>query len=286
MRFLPLISANLLGQWLSHLLSQKPVVKWPNDLLIHGKKFAGILCEAQWQADHDRCTAVVGIGINVEHAPQVPNGEYTTACLNNWLLKKSTVEDLVLSFVQHWERQELNVEQTIPIYESFHLARGQLWQHKENSKQLFINEGISQDGHLRVRNLNNGERQELVSAQHALQWAYQARFGVRKAPMTILLSDNAQSWTLAHYASADDSVPQWLISKQSLESVRLGLGSVWQFIQDAGFVVKFWPIYIFGKPSINSRACLEEGAEMFLLRFFSNTVSSYEEARQTVLKGA
>jgi BirA family biotin operon repressor/biotin-[acetyl-CoA-carboxylase] ligase len=39
------------------------VLKWPNDLLVHGKKLAGILCETQWQGG---CAAVVvGFGVNV-----------------------------------------------------------------------------------------------------------------------------------------------------------------------------------------------------------------------------
>ena len=38
-------------------------LKWPNDLLLSGKKVAGILCEARWQGD---CVElVIGFGINV-----------------------------------------------------------------------------------------------------------------------------------------------------------------------------------------------------------------------------
>ncbi len=41
----------------------KPSVKWPNDVLIQGKKISGILCEI---AEHDkRVCGVLGIGINV-----------------------------------------------------------------------------------------------------------------------------------------------------------------------------------------------------------------------------
>jgi len=38
-------------------------LKWPNDLLVGGRKLAGILCETQWQGG---CAAVVvGFGVNV-----------------------------------------------------------------------------------------------------------------------------------------------------------------------------------------------------------------------------
>jgi BirA family transcriptional regulator, biotin operon repressor / biotin---[acetyl-CoA-carboxylase] ligase len=38
-------------------------VKWPNDLLIEGRKVAGILCEGSWSAGG--ATVIAGIGINV-----------------------------------------------------------------------------------------------------------------------------------------------------------------------------------------------------------------------------
>ena len=47
-------------------------IRWPNDLLINGKKVCGILTEMS--AEVDRIHAVVlGIGINVNHSPCPPN---------------------------------------------------------------------------------------------------------------------------------------------------------------------------------------------------------------------
>jgi BirA family biotin operon repressor/biotin-[acetyl-CoA-carboxylase] ligase len=44
-------------------------LKWPNDIVIDGRKLAGILCEARW--GNGRCLwVVVGLGINVQN--QVP----------------------------------------------------------------------------------------------------------------------------------------------------------------------------------------------------------------------
>ena len=43
----------------------KPSVKWPNDVLIHGKKISGILCEIT-EID-ERVCGVLGIGINVNN---------------------------------------------------------------------------------------------------------------------------------------------------------------------------------------------------------------------------
>ena len=39
-------------------------LKWPNDILLNGKKVCGILLEAQWNASQMR-SAIIGIGINI-----------------------------------------------------------------------------------------------------------------------------------------------------------------------------------------------------------------------------
>jgi BirA family biotin operon repressor/biotin-[acetyl-CoA-carboxylase] ligase len=44
----------------------RPVLKWPNDLLLHEQKLAGVLAQAQFGASP---AVVVGIGINVGWAP-------------------------------------------------------------------------------------------------------------------------------------------------------------------------------------------------------------------------
>jgi BirA family biotin operon repressor/biotin-[acetyl-CoA-carboxylase] ligase len=58
----------------SHVL---PDLKWPNDLLIHGKKFCGILTEMSGEATRVR-HIVVGIGINVNQT-QFPEDLQGTA---------------------------------------------------------------------------------------------------------------------------------------------------------------------------------------------------------------
>ncbi len=42
-------------------------LKWPNDVLLEGRKLAGILCESEWQSG--RALVLVGIGVNLVQAP-------------------------------------------------------------------------------------------------------------------------------------------------------------------------------------------------------------------------
>ncbi|HRP70922.1 MAG TPA: biotin--[acetyl-CoA-carboxylase] ligase, partial [Turneriella sp.] len=56
----PLILALVLHYFLSQYIETK--IKWPNDILCHGKKIAGILCET---IPHNHSLILAGIGVNV-----------------------------------------------------------------------------------------------------------------------------------------------------------------------------------------------------------------------------
>jgi BirA family biotin operon repressor/biotin-[acetyl-CoA-carboxylase] ligase len=62
---LPLAAGCAVVRTLAEVAPKMPVqMKWPNDLLVNGRKIGGILCEAESEADGVR-HVVVGIGINV-----------------------------------------------------------------------------------------------------------------------------------------------------------------------------------------------------------------------------
>jgi len=46
-----------------------PLLKWPNDLYVNGKKLGGILTEALPLVRRERATVVVGVGLNVNSTP-------------------------------------------------------------------------------------------------------------------------------------------------------------------------------------------------------------------------
>ena len=54
-------------------------LKWPNDMLLDGKKLAGILLETMKDERSDAPWVIVGIGVNVEHFPE--NTRYPATCL-------------------------------------------------------------------------------------------------------------------------------------------------------------------------------------------------------------
>ncbi|MEW6582322.1 MAG: biotin--[acetyl-CoA-carboxylase] ligase [Actinomycetota bacterium] len=55
-------------------------IAWPNDVLVGGRKVAGILLELS--ADQERIAwAVAGVGVNVRSAPDIPDARWTPGCL-------------------------------------------------------------------------------------------------------------------------------------------------------------------------------------------------------------
>jgi BirA family transcriptional regulator, biotin operon repressor / biotin---[acetyl-CoA-carboxylase] ligase len=65
--FLSLITGIATAQAIEQTTGLHPDLRWPNDLMLHGKKFCGILTEMNAEPTRVRYV-VLGIGINVNHA--------------------------------------------------------------------------------------------------------------------------------------------------------------------------------------------------------------------------
>ncbi|NBH15516.1 biotin--[acetyl-CoA-carboxylase] ligase [Lachnospiraceae bacterium] len=63
---LTLVKAMAVVQGIRQTTGLKPQIKWPNDVVLHGKKIVGILTEMSAQVDYIN-HIVVGTGINVHH---------------------------------------------------------------------------------------------------------------------------------------------------------------------------------------------------------------------------
>ena len=66
-------------------------LKWPNDLMLQGRKVGGVLCEARWQGEALAWVAV-GIGMNVRNT--VPEELDTVAVSLSTLQPRITVEEI------------------------------------------------------------------------------------------------------------------------------------------------------------------------------------------------
>jgi BirA family transcriptional regulator, biotin operon repressor / biotin---[acetyl-CoA-carboxylase] ligase len=79
-------------------------IKWPNDVLIHDKKVAGILTEMQADQDVVRFL-VIGIGINVNHRADQFDTHFRYPATSIAIERRETVRrsDLLLAFLKQFE---------------------------------------------------------------------------------------------------------------------------------------------------------------------------------------
>ncbi len=82
------------------------LIKWPNDVLVAGRKTAGVLVEAQWQ-DEQLKTAILGIGINVSKESIPPNEtlNFPATCVETEVgraVERVALLGAVLSGLKEW----------------------------------------------------------------------------------------------------------------------------------------------------------------------------------------
>jgi BirA family biotin operon repressor/biotin-[acetyl-CoA-carboxylase] ligase len=78
-------------------------LKWPNDVLVRGKKLAGVLVEAQSQGPRLECV-IVGIGVNLggELPAEVAHTAITLAEAAGHTIDRDAFVQTMLEHVEHW----------------------------------------------------------------------------------------------------------------------------------------------------------------------------------------
>jgi BirA family transcriptional regulator, biotin operon repressor / biotin---[acetyl-CoA-carboxylase] ligase len=84
-------------------LDAVPDLRWPNDVLVGGRKFSGILTEMHAEPDRVRY-AVVGIGINVNQTKMPPELTGLATSLRMETGKLHSRNDIVVRLLKHFDR--------------------------------------------------------------------------------------------------------------------------------------------------------------------------------------
>ncbi|MDQ0197534.1 biotin--[acetyl-CoA-carboxylase] ligase [Neobacillus ginsengisoli] len=102
---LTLLTAVAVVQAIEEMTDLVPEIKWPNDILINGKKVTGILTELQAEADRIH-SIIVGIGINVNQKPVDFPLELQEIASSLLIEKGAPVSraDLIRSIFTHFEK--------------------------------------------------------------------------------------------------------------------------------------------------------------------------------------
>ena len=161
----------------------QPLIKWPNDILINGKKICGILTQIKTkpqeqmnpQKNSEICHieyALVGVGINLniekEKVPSPLNSKITS--VQEELGKKVRMEDFFGVLLERLDRYYLDVregsfDKIQKEWEKFSLPFGLLVK-ASNSKNSYYGQvvGIADEGHLLIRGIH-GTLEKLLGGE-------------------------------------------------------------------------------------------------------------------------
>jgi len=136
-----------------------PQIKWPNDVLINGRKVAGILVESDWLGNNLKA-CVLGLGVNVLKASTPPpeSMAFPATCIEVELghpLDRIELLKEILSALFKW-RNKVSGDEFIQAWEDALAFRDQQVQVITDSQPPVTGEliGLEPNGNLRVRSLD------------------------------------------------------------------------------------------------------------------------------------
>jgi BirA family biotin operon repressor/biotin-[acetyl-CoA-carboxylase] ligase len=141
-------------------LGLAPRIKWPNDILLNGKKTAGILVETVWSGDQVD-SLVIGMGINT-YKTSVPPAEllqFPATSLEDALGREMpTREEILFSILNaflRW-RERLGTNELLHAWDELLAFRGDQVQVQTGSGIPVTGEllGLESDGSLRLRDIH------------------------------------------------------------------------------------------------------------------------------------
>ena len=163
-----LLVATLVCEWL-HEQGIAASCKWPNDILYHGKKLGGVLCEGVMQGEQWRYV-IVGIGLNINVVPQALQAEAISMReICGQAGDVASYGEQLARFCAAELVRPVQEEEAVTRSARFTAAAPELWCRNE---EFFLRQPHPR-GHLQLRNLRTGKVEELVSSQPDYRLVYQ-----------------------------------------------------------------------------------------------------------------
>jgi BirA family biotin operon repressor/biotin-[acetyl-CoA-carboxylase] ligase len=160
---LPLLAALTVAGGIEACTGAVPDLKWPNDILLHGKKLAGILLERPAGAD-----VVLGVGVNVNQSRNdLPDGGASLAVeLGHELEREPLLAAILNDLSNAYERADREgVGWIVPGWRSRSSMLGNAVAfHRDGALVRGIAEDLLEDGALRVR-LDDGSRISVIAGE-------------------------------------------------------------------------------------------------------------------------
>jgi BirA family transcriptional regulator, biotin operon repressor / biotin---[acetyl-CoA-carboxylase] ligase len=160
---LPLLAALTVAGGIEVATGAAPDLKWPNDILLNGRKLAGILLERPAGAD-----VVLGIGVNVNQSPaELPEGAASLAAeLGHTVEREPLLAAILNDLGNAYERADREgVGWIVPGWRSRSSMLGKpIAFDRDDTVVRGIAEDVAEDGALRVR-LDDGSRISVVAGE-------------------------------------------------------------------------------------------------------------------------
>ncbi|WNM62994.1 biotin--[acetyl-CoA-carboxylase] ligase [Candidatus Nitrospira neomarina] len=156
--WVPLMAGVAIAQALEQQTSMRIDLKWPNDLLIGGRKLGGILCDSFRNPKHHFCV-VIGFGINVNLTPSEFPSELQTSATSLQIHCHCAVdrEELIMKVIASLEKNWENLRANGPLsylveYTHWCVTIGQTIQVRfpDGSQLQGLAHSIGEDGQLRL----------------------------------------------------------------------------------------------------------------------------------------
>lgn len=99
------VAALAVGNALGALLLGELSYKWPNDVLVNGRKIAGILLESEMTKPNELAFLIIGVGINLASSPRL--AEYPATSVSEESLGEVRSAAMLEEFCRHfhsWEK--------------------------------------------------------------------------------------------------------------------------------------------------------------------------------------
>ncbi|UCD90954.1 MAG: biotin--[acetyl-CoA-carboxylase] ligase [Desulfobacterales bacterium] len=151
----------VLAKTIRQLYNIDAMVKWPNDILVNGKKIAGLLSEME--AESDRITYLnVGLGINVNNDPTIT--EPGASSLKIILGKELSRKQLLTEYLDRYEHRIINrsLERVVAEWKTYAATlnrRVKVVTNQETSKGLAVD--VDENGAL-VLALDDGTIKKII----------------------------------------------------------------------------------------------------------------------------
>ena len=149
------LGALALTKTLATLYDLPAQIKWPNDILLSGKKVAGILAEVSWLGDQP-IAIVLGIGINTGTKSVPPDNEITFPAtsledMTGKSINRLTLLSALLKSIMGW-RQYLGNAEMVAAWDAHLAYKGKQVQIQARDGQVIHGKvlGINPDGSLRL----------------------------------------------------------------------------------------------------------------------------------------